>query len=1205
MLTTMSALAQWVDPVPEFTSPSFDGTPQFLYNVEAKGFFCGGNDWNTRASISHTFGDSIYFQPVTEADGKYYFRCFPSVAKKGFFFFVSANNWDASWVDAPNNGKFNETLAESDAYPGVDKWNLAVQPNGSYKIYNTTELVEVPALDPEKEHQGYYGIAQIFWGGQPDTDTRVWFYDDSRTFTTTNDEGEEMIRPAFEGLFYDEWRFVSQEAYADWFAKKEIYDAAVALKKAIDDTKAAYDGIDVTDAEGVYNNYASTAEELNKARTELIPADIEAYVNGQLDKASVGNPIEVTSRIGYIEDLNAISAGNGSLPKNGWVTTKTDGNFHINTWSTEGNSDGTNMTTPFIEYWKGKGNNLDNQKFYRDPAKDAFTGEIPAGAYKITANIRIYNESGAEYVDGAYLFGNISRTSLTNPTPEGEIPTQANAIEGATYGTYNGMLLYWKDGFETYAIVPEANSLIFGVQTQDVNFNWVACKDFKVYYLGDSYESLDFVRKNTELVADAYDESVIAQKSLVAEYNAAVASYNSATSAEALTAAYAKIAELQDSVANNIAAYKAYAERLEFIANYMGNEGSTLAGDEVDLLTDYLDGEDGPCDEYPKGFSKYIIAELALTTPEIKAELEFLDNLFNSALENGMQEGTDVTNLLVNASFADGFKGWKKADGSDAKGNVDFKTVEVYKGVVDCQQTVKAKPGIYAISVKAFERPAGNGSYDGTEDANVYVFMNKFKSPVMNIVTDALDPEAAVNKTNCFIDNGSVAVGTWPLDYALTGIDGKEGFYVPNSMEGASYAFSADRYINTCYGLVEDGEDMTIGITSYGKSIPEWSLWADFKLTYMGKNAEAIASIIESITEEYSMYVDNSKADGYINDLEDAAAGDAIDKAEAALSSTDEDVLWNALIALNDAYAKTQDHVALMKSLVDALDELEQGTSEFAETASDEALNAARTVLEEDYSNYSNNEISDLTAKAKDALAKLRIPKANDATDDNPVDMTKTIVNADIEQGATVGWTCTKTAQNGPNLDAGINGKSIEFWNPSASGTNFNIYQKISYLPAGKYELSFDASNSLNGESNPGNGGRAFLYAATYTAESDTTWFSSAAVEPQPEGCTEKYNNYSVIFTLNEGEDVTIGAKSSGTMDARWFVCDNFKLMYYGAESAKEDSGNPMSVDGIEAAGGPKIVAIYTVSGAPVATLQKGLNIVKYADGSVKKIFVK
>lgn len=154
-LTTMSALAQWVEPIPESSAPSFDGTPQFLYNVGAKGFFCGGNDYNTRASISRTFGDSIYFQPVEGADGSYYFRCYPSVAKKGNFFFVSANNWDASWVDAPNDGKFHETLAETGAYPGTDKWGLTSIGNNIYKIYNTTTEVDVPEVNSETG-QGYY-----------------------------------------------------------------------------------------------------------------------------------------------------------------------------------------------------------------------------------------------------------------------------------------------------------------------------------------------------------------------------------------------------------------------------------------------------------------------------------------------------------------------------------------------------------------------------------------------------------------------------------------------------------------------------------------------------------------------------------------------------------------------------------------------------------------------------------------------------------------------------------------------------------------------------------------------------------------------------------------------------------------------------------------------------------------------------------------
>lgn len=638
----------------------------------------------------------------------------------------------------------------------------------------------------------------------------------------------------------------------------------------------------------------------------------------------------------------------------------------------------------------------------------------------------------------------------------------------------------------------------------------------------------------------------------------------------------------------------------------MGNEGATLEGDEVDLLTDYLDGDEGPCDEYPNGYSHYILDQLTLNTPEIKAELEFLNQLFNSALENGMSEGTDVTNLLVNPSFADGFKGWTSSTGGNVAGNIGFGTVEVFGGVVDCQQTVKAKPGIYAISVKAFERPGGNGEYTGTEDAKVFVFMNKFKNPVMNIVGDALNPDEAVNKTNCFIDNGGTAIGTWPLDYALPAtIEGKEGYYVPNSMEGASYAFGADRYINTCYGLVEEGEDMTIGVTSNGVSV-HWVLWADFKLTYMGKNADAVAAILEAKLDEYSTYVSDQSDNDMINSAEKTLADDAIDNAEGALQSGDADKMWDALIAINNAYTHTQEHVAIMTELKDNIDNLSNTLNEYAETASAEAKQKANDILTTPYDDLTNEELSALSANAKDAIAQLKIPATQEASDENPVDFTEVIVNHDIEQGATVGWSYTKNGGNGPNLDAGIDGKSVEFWNGTASNLQFNFYQEIAHLPAGTYELTVTASNSLNGQEDPGNPGRAFLYVATYTTESsDSTWFSSSPVEIQTEGCTEKYADYSVIFSVEEGQLVTIGVKTSGTMTARWFVCDNFKLKYFGTESQHEDSENPMSVDGIEVAEGAQIVAIYTVSGAPVASLQKGLNIVKYADGSVKKIFVK
>jgi hypothetical protein len=45
-------------------------------------------------------------------------------------------------------------------------------------------------------------------------------------------------------------------------------------------------------------------------------------------------------------------------------------------------------------------------------------------------------------------------------------------------------------------------------------------------------------------------------------------------------------------------------------------------------------------------------------------------------------------------------------------------------------------------------------------------------------------------------------------------------------------------------------------------------------------------------------------------------------------------------------------------------------------------------------------------------------------------------------------------------------------------------------------------------------------------------------------------------------------------------------------------------IDGVEAAGSNEEVARYTLDGRKLSAPQKGVNIVKYADGSTKKVVV-
>ena len=528
--------------------------------------------------------------------------------------------------------------------------------------------------------------------------------------------------------------------------------------------------------------------------------------------------------------------------------------------------------------------------------------------------------------------------------------------------------------------------------------------------------------------------------------------------------------------------------------------------------------------------------------------------------------------------------------------------------------------GKYTVATKGFYRIGDNetniDAYDAGGTTGAYVFAGASKADMQN-----------------------VASVTFETSDAYTGLEAAGSVFVINNREGANKIFNdpdyADNYNASASTVLTKEGDLTFGVTADQVQDANWVTWYQFSIYYNGSDISdlhnELAGAIETLNTDAEAL--NSYADDYTDDITSPVASvvsevynDALgvvdDAEDINDSSDDEAVLTKAINDVED-YIKTVaeiqksatenvEAVTKCREARTALDDfMNNEMSEY--TPSAEAIAAATTLLNEDASDdaisaLTTEEVNALTVSLQDAIAALKIPGgAQDADDEHPVDMTAVIANADIEQGATVAWQYTKNGGNGPALASGIEGQSIEFWNGTAANLKFNIWQDIAVLPVGKYELTADASNCLvsNSTNNPDALGRAFLYAATFTEESDTTYFSSDPVVLQEEQCTEKWNNYSVIFTVNEGETVTVGFQTSGTMAAGWFVCDNFKLTYFGGESAKEDSGNPMEVEGVEAAAEAEIVAIYTASGTPVAQLQKGLNIVKYADGTIKKLFVK
>lgn len=693
------------------------------------------------------------------------------------------------------------------------------------------------------------------------------------------------------------------------------------------------------------------------------------------------------------------------------------------------------------------------------------------------------------------------------------------------------------------------------------------------------------------------------------------------TDTEANQAAYEKLSGLVNEANASIAAYKKldafFNEGGDFYAareKYTAEAGYKNTASALDPLGDEI--EETGLSDY--NLSTDRINEIISSLPTvIKTGVQADWDALVASGDKIAGDGIDISILFTGIGENGNFEGWTTTKGSIS---VQNNVAEIFNNTpFKASKVIEKLPkGKYTVATKGFYRIGSNDvnidAYEGAGTTGAYVFAGSAKSDMQN-----------------------VASVTFETSDAYTGLAAAGSVFVINNREGASKIFNdpdyADNYNASAVTVLTKEGDLTFGVTADQLEDANWVTWYQFSICYNGSDISdlhnELAGAIETLNTDAEAL--NSYAGDYTDDITSPVASviaevynDAlglVDDAEGINdSSEDEEVLIKAIDDVNDGIKtvaeiqkSANENVEAVTKCRDARTALDDFmNNEMSDyNPSQEAINAATTLLNEDASDdaisaLTTEEVNAITVSLQDAIAALKIPGGvQDASDENPVDMTAVIANADIEQGATVAWQYTKNGGNGPALASGIEGQSIEFWNNDPASLQFNIWQNISVLPVGTYQLTAQASNSLNGQADPENPGRAFLYAATYTAESDTTYFSSDPVAVQEETCTEKYDTYSVFFTVNEGETVTIGFQTSGKMTARWFVCDNFTLTYFGGESQKEISGNPMEVEGVEAAAEAEIVAIYTASGTPVAQLQKGLNIVKYANGTVKKLFVK
>lgn len=211
-----------------------------------------------------------------------------------------------------------------------------------------------------------------------------------------------------------------------------------------------------------------------------------------------------------------------------------------------------------------------------------------------------------------------------------------------------------------------------------------------------------------------------------------------------------------------------------------------------------------------------------------------------------------------------------------------------------------------------------------------------------------------------------------------------------------------------------------------------------------------------------------------------------------------------------------------------------------------------------------------------------------------------------------------------PSVDTPVTDQEINIY----GNADYNLYQTLENLPAGIYTIKFSTRTPLVDKT--ADYGKIFYYNAQNdeTGEWDKYIYAGSAVEPYKGGSWGYGNesNNTMIENVQVGEDGTllIGARehySSGkaekhednTPQSFWTgttMCDNVRIFLVapleGYDYAQAAKDMEVSIDAVENEADAKVITgIYNINGAQVSSIQKGVNLVKFSDGSVKKVLVK
>ena len=1116
----VQAVETWTAPTMNFKTFA-DGDTVYFYNVKSGMFLTEGNSYKTQSSIGTT---GTPFAPLKQTDGSYLMINKPAVAGGT----KTPTGWSKMFAD--NYTTYPGAAYLDEGSQGHDHWIFYPKDDGSMEISLDTTLT------------ADLGVTRLGWDGGKNT--VVYPILDMANDTSAN--------------YGAVWKTV---IYKD--PSVALFIAKTALSKAM--TAAVTAGFSIDTYLAVYNNEASTTEQITTAATELTAKVNNFGLNG----ASDDNPKDATSYI-KAADCSTLT---------GWTATAV-----ANNWQTQTNNGCTTGTykfsQPYIERWVAGPGKLSNGKIYQ-----TITG-LPNGSYSLSVLVNAAQQSSnTDTQKGTFVFAKSG--------------SSADSTEVSTYA----------DNPELAKIdmIVTDGTLTLGYETINTTCNWVGLDTWTLTYYGNGTGIIKSTLKAsidaaTILTESGMNEDIMNQLS-DAISNATSVYQTTDASTEDITAQITALSTAVLNAKSNISAYAALKVAIDS-ANYVLNNFDTKIYSTSELSDFMLSGD------YSDSYETFAYSTdvCNATTKAILAEVK-------KTIYSGIKEGGDVTFIIQNPNFTTNSAGW-----SGTTPGFGYGCCEVYQNTFDTYQTFTDLPkGKYTLKVQGFMRTAANAdAYTAfiaeTAKVNTMIYANNNTDTVCNVMTQAA--ATSLLKDSLGITNDyQNASGTWTPN----SMQGASVYFAKGYYENTVSTVVTDGTLKIGIKM----SDNSIYSSQY------WNIFDNFRLTYEGQTMEALSPVRdEAVANAQAIYTKPMCADS-LTALKNAAniAKAETDPTKLLNEIATVTSCIKAANSSINTYATLTSYMTYSKQITDSLkrtsgaayatsyNEIEGKISlgSYQDSEIPAAIIAAKTAtgkyLMSDITNASSADPADVTFVIQNAdFAK------NTSTG-------WAISTSDASYSGATSYQCLEVWNRSFDVAQTLYGMpegtyklttqafyrdgAPEGLVDSVANNKYGLNAKI-YINSvtGNIMPITDGAIDTTGTKCPttdlylfNSDSKLYQPNSMKTAE---FWFDSLAVGHKYIA-NETYNFVKTEVGSDANGVITVGAKKTLKVDNDWTIFGGFKLYYLGNTSGIENtSANNSSVVSSK---------FYGINGTQTNKLMKGVNIVKstMSDGTIKvqKVLVK